>query len=212
MRPVLYSGSDVTDRETWNLAVDALTAEHAALSPPRKASVTALVEAIKGVKEALHGIAEGVSVGEICAACGGECCRSGKYHVTVVDILVYLAEGREMFTPGFGPGRCPYLGGRGCLMAPPYRPFKCITFNCERVESLLGPQDKERSACLERELRALYGRFEGEFGNRFMGGLLQNYDRDVLQGRGAILGRPCKERKGDFHGCNRRSGSRPHRP
>ncbi len=177
----------MTDREMWDLAVDALVTEHAALPHSRKGVVAGLVEAVKGVKEALHGIAEGVSVAEICAACGGECCLSGRFHVTVVDILVYLAEGRELFTPGFGQGRCPYLGARGCLMAPPYRPFNCVTFNCERVESLLEPPAKERSVSLERELRALYGRFEGEFGNRFMGGLLQNYERDVLQGRGAIL-------------------------
>lgn len=187
LRPSSF-GESVTDREMWNLAVDALAVEHAALPPSLKGVVAGLAAAVKGAKEALHGIAEGVDVAAICAACGGECCLSGKFHVTVVDILVYLAEGRELFTPRFGQGRCPYLGAQGCLMAPPYRPFNCVTFNCERVESLLEPQAKDRSVSLERELRALYGRFEEEFGNRFMGGLLQNYARDVVRGRGTILG------------------------
>jgi hypothetical protein len=172
----------------WNLVVAAVAAEHAALAPARKALVAELAEAVKGAKEALHAIGEGVCVGEICASCGGECCMTGKFHVTVVDILVYLAEGRALFTPDFGQGRCPYLGERGCLMASSYRPFNCVTFNCERVEWLLEPHDKERFVLLERELRALYGRFEEEFGNRFMGGLLQNWERDIVQGRGSILG------------------------
>jgi hypothetical protein len=72
-------------------------------------------------------------------------------------------------------------------MAPSYRPFTCVIFNCERVESLLEPQELERAVLLERELRALYRRFEVEFGNRFMGGLLMNCERDIARGRGAIL-------------------------
>lgn len=172
----------------WNLAVAAVGAGHAALPPDRKALVAGLAGAVREGKEALHAIAEGVSAAGICAACGGECCRSGKYHVTVVDLLVYLAEGRELFTPAFGQGRCPYLGDRGCLMAPSYRPFTCVAFNCEQVERLLAPQEKARAVLLERELRALYRRFEEEFTRRFMGGLLQNYERDIVRGRGSILG------------------------
>jgi hypothetical protein len=179
----------MTDRETWNLAVAAVTAEFAALSPARKARVAELAGAVKGGKEALHAIVEGVAAGAVCAACGGRCCMTGKFHVTVVDLLVYLAEGRELFSPGFDRERCPYLGAHGCLMPPPYRPFTCVSFNCEQVECLLEPQESERLGRLERELRSLYGRFEEEFDNRFMGGLLMNCERDIIRGRGTILGK-----------------------
>jgi hypothetical protein len=178
----------VTDLETWNLAVAAVTAEFAALPPARQSLVAEFAGAIKVGKEALHAVVEQVSASEICASCGGACCLTGKFHVTVVDLLVYLAEGRELFTPGFDLGRCPYLGTQGCLMAPPYRPFNCVTFNCEQVEWLLEPLEKERSVLLEQELRSLYGRFEELFGNRFMGGLLMNCERDIKQGCGTILG------------------------
>jgi hypothetical protein len=178
----------MTDRETWNLAVAAVAAEFAALPPARQALTAELAGAVKGVKKSLHAVVEEVSAGEICASCGGECCLSGKFHVTVVDLLVYLAEGRELFTPRFDQGRCPYLGTQGCLMEPPYRPFNCVTFNCEQVECLLEFAEKDRSVLLEGELRALYGNIEELFGSRFMGGLLMNCERDVIQGQGTILG------------------------
>ncbi|HYS42507.1 MAG TPA: hypothetical protein VEM32_00870 [Geobacteraceae bacterium] len=177
----------MTDRETWNLAVAAVTAEFAALPPARQAIVAELAGVVKREKEALHAAVDKVSAGEICTSCGGECCLTGKFHFTVVDLLVYLAEGRELFIPGFHQGRCPYLGAQGCLMAPPYRPFNCVTFNCEQVESLLEPAEKERCVLRERELRTLYGKFEELFANRFMGGLLMNCERDVIQRRGTIL-------------------------
>ena len=178
----------MTDRETWNLAVAAVAAEFALLLPSRKALLAELTESAKTCKKELHAVAEGVSVANICAACGGECCMTGKYHVTVVDLLVYLVEGKELFEPRFEQERCPFLGERGCLMEPACRPFNCVTFNCERVELLLEPQDMERLVRLEQALRALYGRFEELFGNRFMGGLLMNCERDIVRGRGAILG------------------------
>jgi hypothetical protein len=55
------------------------------------------------------------------------------------------------------------------------------------MEWLLEPGELERSVLLERELRALYRRFEEEFGNRFMGGLLQNCERDIVRDRLPIL-------------------------
>lgn len=178
----------MTDRETWNLAVAAVAAEFALLLPSRKALLAELTESVKACKKELHAVVEGVGAGNICAACGGGCCLTGKYHVTVVDLLVYLVEGKELFSPRFDQEFCPFLGERGCLMEPARRPFNCVTFNCERVELLLEPQEKERFAALERALRALYGRFEELFGNRFMGGLLMNCERDIVRGRGAILG------------------------
>jgi hypothetical protein len=172
----------VTDRESWKLAVAAVAEEFARLSPIRRALVGEAVEAVKACKQALHTIVEGVAASGICASCGGECCRTGKFHFTVVDLLVYLAEGRELFTPRFDREACPYLGAPGCLMEPVYRPFNCITFNCERVELLLEPHEKEGLARDEEKLRSDYKRFEKLFGTRFMGGLLMNWERTPILG------------------------------
>lgn len=177
----------MTDHETWQLAIAAVEAEYEGLAFSRKALIVELAGAVKACKEALHADVEAAGADGICASCGGECCMTGKFHFTVVDFLAYLAEGRELFVPRFAGDRCPYLGERGCLMAPPYRPFNCVTFNCDRVEWLLEPLEKERSVRLERELRGLYGRFEKEFGNRFMGGLLMNFERDIVREGAQIL-------------------------
>ena len=206
--PLLCAGSDVTDREMWDLAVAALRAEYAALSPSRRSAIKALVEEVKGCKRELHAIVERVCAGEICASCGGECCLTGKFHVTVVDLLVYMAAGRELFTPEYGRELCPYLGEGGCFMASAFRPFNCTTFNCERVEWLLEPGDKELFQLRERKLRALYRQFEEEFGNRFMGGVLLNCERDILRDRLPILRGESADRKG----CRAKGGIDPAEP
>jgi hypothetical protein len=177
----------VNDRETWKLAVAAVSAEFAQLSPSRLELVGETAGLVKSCKQALHTIVERVASAGICASCGGDCCRTGKFHFTVVDLLVYLAGGRELFTPRFGQGCCPYLGAHGCLMEPAFRPFNCITFNCELVECLLDPRDKERLAAHEDMLRSHYQRFEELFGARFMGGLLMNWERDIVRDRTPIL-------------------------
>jgi hypothetical protein len=98
-----------------------------------------LAREIRRLKSDLQRIADEVSAGEICAQCGGECCRSGRYHVTVIDIVVYLDAGVVPPEPPFTAGSCPYLSAAGCIFPPAFRPFNCITFNCDRIEGLLEP-------------------------------------------------------------------------
>jgi aminoglycoside phosphotransferase family enzyme len=72
-------------------------------------------------------------------------------------------------------------------MEPEYRPFNCITFNCERVEGLMEPLEIERFHVIEQELIAMYKELEALFDNRFMYGLLINCERDLLREKTAIL-------------------------
>ena len=73
-------------------------------------------------------------------------------------------------------------------MMPPHRPFTCVTFNCDRIESLLEPSRERSFAQTEQQLRSLYRKFEELFCNRFMGGLLINCERNILREGRAILG------------------------
>jgi len=73
-------------------------------------------------------------------------------------------------------------------MVPFYRPFNCIIFNCDRVEGLMEPLEKERLYEAERQLRGLYGEFEMLFGRRFMAGLLLGCQRDLVGQRTTLLG------------------------
>jgi hypothetical protein len=186
IRPRFLRGV-VTDREKWDRGVAAVREEYAALSPPQRAWLKERSSAVKSCKKGLHSIVEALGAGEICAECRGECCARGKNHVTVVDLLVYLADDRRLFSPSFERDLCPYLGETSCLMEPEYRPYNCITFICERVEGLLEPAEKERFYSVERELRALFEGFEQVFDNRFRAGLLINSERDLVQNRTSIL-------------------------
>jgi len=170
----------VTDRELWDQAVAAITAEYADLPGSLKEILREKAVILRQLKGSLHRLAEEMHGASICAACGGECCVRGKCHVTVVDIIVMLVSGVHLSEPRFGRDFCPQLGERGCLMSPEFRPFNCITFNCERVEGLWEPGRIDSFYRLERDLRQHYGELEQLFDNRFMKGLLMSYERDVL--------------------------------
>jgi hypothetical protein len=171
----------MTDQEQWICAVETVTDEYRQLAPTVKMSVDALLDRLVEAKLRVHSYAEQVQVGHICASCGGECCLTGKYHFTVIELLVYLRHERPLIVPRFASGRCPYLGEAGCLMAPGYRPYNCIIFNCEQVEGLMEPLEKQLFAGAERELRVCCEQVEKLFDNRFMHGILLNWERDVVE-------------------------------
>ena len=131
---------DATDGgDLWAQRVAEVAAAYRALPPDVRSDLAPLAREVRRLKADLQRIADGVSAGEICVRCGGECCRSGRYHVTVADIVVYLDAGVTPPAPPFNAGFCPYLSVDGCVFPPEYRPFNCITFNCDRIEGLFDP-------------------------------------------------------------------------
>lgn len=146
----------MSDCERWDRAVAAITDGYAAMSPALRAEVDAAAHAVRHARRELHSLAEDRQSTAICASCGGECCVRGKYHATVADVLVFLAEGEPVAVPRFESGFCPFLGDRGCVIEPSLRPFTCITFNCDLVERMWEPERVEEFYGRERELRKLY--------------------------------------------------------
>ncbi|HTP65581.1 MAG TPA: hypothetical protein VMJ66_09345 [Geobacteraceae bacterium] len=177
----------MTDNEKWDRGVAAVRKEFAALGPALTRRLMVFAAAIKSRKVALHSAAEEAGAGAICGECRGECCHRGKNHVTVVDLLVYLCDGRELFTPCFERDICPYLAESGCIMDPEYRPYNCITFICERIEDGLEPSRKELFYGFEQELRTLYEEFERLFDNSFRYGLMRTMERSLPGGPAPIL-------------------------
>jgi hypothetical protein len=111
---------------------------------------------------------------DICRLCLGECCRTGSYHFTAVDLLGYLTTGRDLFSPGFDKSTCPYLGDNGCIMEPAYRPYNCVTFVCDKIDAGMDSALRSRFAELSSELVELYRKLEALFANRFVYGILNN--------------------------------------
>jgi hypothetical protein len=169
---IFLQGDFLTDQELWQRAVSIARVEYENLSDLVKAQVLGIGEAIRQNKLEMYSLAGGAAVVETCADCGGLCCEKGKYHFSAIDLLMYLSTGKELFTPSFRRTPCPFLGEEGCLMAPAYRPFTCITFHCERLEEFIPSADLERMCHLERSLRVLCRQMEELFGNRLMQGLL----------------------------------------
>jgi len=166
------------DAEAWEAAVDAVKGEFAALPAQLREKVRDLSAVIKEQKTALHELTRSVDGEAVCEVCHGGCCETGKYHFTATDLLAYLFDGKQLFTPDFRSGRCPFLAKSGCMMEAEYRPFNCITFNCERIELLLRQADVDKFYELEKGLRVQYALMERMFGNTFAYGLLANFERN----------------------------------
>jgi hypothetical protein len=153
----------------WREGVGRVTAAFEALDPKQKGDLSALITRLMEQKRTMQALVEQVEAAVHCADCKGECCVAGKYHFTGVDLLAYLVTQAPLFAPLFGNGLCCYLAQERCLMPAPYRPFNCITFNCERIERLLPEPEVERFYQLERELRESYARIRALFPDSAMG-------------------------------------------
>jgi hypothetical protein len=173
---------DFGDARAWEAAVHAVKEEFDALPAQFRGKVRVVSAIIKKQKAALHELTRSVDGESVCEICRGGCCQTGKYHFTATDLLAYLFDGKRLFTPDFGNGHCPFLGDSGCLMEPEYRPFNCVTFNCERIERLLPQSDVERFYESEKGLRVQYALMEKMFGNIFAYGLLANFERNGREG------------------------------
>lgn len=156
----------------WHDGVREVTGSFSLLSEPALDRLRILCSLMMEQKGALQALAAQADAASQCAGCGGACCVAGKYHFTAVDLLVYLSTGEPLFAPLFDNGLCPYLAQDGCLIAPAYRPFNCITFNCELIEDLLSADQVSRFYQLERELRSNYAEIRSLFPANSMDGAL----------------------------------------
>jgi len=138
------------------------------------------------LQERLHALFEAAGGAGVCARCRGECCARGTYHLTLANLLWLLTEGEEVPVPDFSR-TCPWLGDTGCQLGVACRPFNCVTFICDEVESRLNPDQVAEFYRLEKELRQLYL----EFSKRYSGGSLHGLLNIVEQlGGEPLLRRP----------------------
>ena len=142
------------DQAAWEQAVAAARSSYATLSPATAAELDGLIEKIVQLKQKLVETVTAAGSSEICRNCGGECCRFGKFHVTVLDILAYLKNGVQVVIPDFSSNpACPYSNASGCSMSAGYRPMTCVVFNCQQVEEQLSSALQELLYICEQELR-----------------------------------------------------------
>ncbi|WP_145017863.1 hypothetical protein [Geobacter argillaceus] len=147
----------MNDQELWSAALRQITEAWTCCAPPVVERLTELLRQVAAHKEELHSLVAASGADRLCHPCGGQCCFGGKHHVTVIDLLAYLALGAEIFTPWFDAPVCPYLGGNGCLMPPAFRPRTCIVFLCEPVLERIADDGRSSIDRLETGLARLYG-------------------------------------------------------
>lgn len=157
-----------TDYELWRQGVVQITRTVENLPAMVVAQAKSAIRELLDLKSAMHAVVEKSAGASICAACGGKCCRCGKYHLSAVDLVAYLMTGKDVFTPNFSGNGCLFLNLDSCLMSPEYRPFNCITFVCELLEDNFTGQDKDSFYSMERELRLLYQELQQIFPDQRM--------------------------------------------
>lgn len=177
-----YLESAVTDQKLWPAAVERVTAEYHALPQSLKHRLAELSAEIMTLKARHQASVSSAEADRLCSDCKGLCCRFGKHHFTVVDLIVYFSSNHELFNPYFDNPVCPYHGGSGCLMESAFRPFNCVIFICEQLETGLEAHDREELAGIELQLRQIYGEFDQLLGNRFANGLLITFQRALDSG------------------------------
>ncbi|WP_224984546.1 hypothetical protein [Geomonas agri] len=156
----------------WQEAVSRVTAAFQQLPVPVRRDLEALATAMVAHKQAMQRLVSQADAASHCAACGGACCAKGKYHFSAVDLLVYLATAKPLFAPRFDNGLCPFLGEPECLIPAGYRPFNCITFNCDLIEDQLPRDEVARFYQMEQELSARYTEIRALFPAGSMAGSL----------------------------------------
>lgn len=166
----------MTDLEKWTEAVMVVRREYDELSEEARTDLAGMAHALGLEKLRLHSLTAEMGAERLCADCMGACCRSGKYHFSVVDLLVFLSSGKEVVLPSFQADCCPYMGKDGCQMEPSFRPFPCITFCCEELHALMAPEAAERLSALEKRVRTCYRQIESFFGKPLMKSLLISYE------------------------------------
>jgi hypothetical protein len=172
----------VTDQELWSAAVGRVTSEYLALPAPVKQTLYELTSEVRTLKDEHQKLVTRFSADSLCERCKGICCRYGKHHFTAVELIVYLVSGRELFNPSFDNPVCPYIGGSGCMMEPALRPFNCIIFICEDLDSRLDEASRTELMAMEKRLRQLFQQIDQLLGNRFGNGLLITFQRSVDSG------------------------------
>ncbi|MBT1072076.1 hypothetical protein [Pelotalea chapellei] len=142
------------DRQSWHKAQVSAWECYERLSADRREQLDCLMGRIMLLKEQLLNLALTAGSRLICRDCGGKCCLYGKYHVTVLDLIINRKHSAEPLAPDFSTYPfCPYGSADGCCFTPRLRPLTCVIFNCELLEDRLDEHARHQAAMCERELR-----------------------------------------------------------
>ncbi len=159
------------DAQVWESGLAGLRSDWTNLAEDEKIWIVTRLDAIERLQQGLHRLfAEGNGEGH-CRRCEGLCCGHGKHHVTLVNLLFFIARDNDPPSPDFS-ATCPMLAADGCRLSPGVRPFNCVTFACDPVEEDMGSDARAAFYDAERTLRHLYDEFARRYAGAGMRGFL----------------------------------------
>lgn len=174
----------LAEEALWQQTLAAVRSELAALKPAERAWLQGHLRALGDLQERLHAYFLAAGGAELCRDCDGACCGCGRNHLTLGNLLAILLAGEEPPLPDWS-APCPWLTAAGCRLAVPRRPFNCVSFVCETVESRLPEADRAAFYALEKELRQGYAELAARYAGAGRQGLLLRAER--LGGRGFFV-------------------------
>ena len=160
----------------WSVVVGSVRREFTALPAAERKWLEPRLNEVAALQEEMHSLFLGARGAQHCRDCQGLCCDCGRNHLTLVNLLGLLLDGASLPEPDF-TRPCPFLSPSGCLLPAKRRPFNCVTFFCETVESELSAVARQRFAAGERRLRDLYESFDSRYAGSSLRGLFIRAER-----------------------------------
>lgn len=142
-----------------------------------------LIARLQGELDRLFRAANGPAC---CASCPERCCGCGRHHFTLTNLLGFLLQGTTPPGPDYNRA-CPFGGAAGCDLKVAFRPYNCVSFVCDQVESGMGDAERNDFYRIEKQLRGAYQAVADRYPAASLQGLLialeRTGDRPLLQRR-----------------------------
>ncbi len=171
---------DNTRTSRWQQIVAQVAAEYRLLPAAERDWINPRLDRIQRLQVELQNLFDCAEGTQHCRLCEGDCCACGHHHMTLVNLLGFIR--KNTLPPDADFTRtCPFLSWKGCLLPVTERPYNCISFICDKIETDLTRDELAQFYALERELRTLYFEFSERYLGAAMTGLLLQDQR--LAGR-----------------------------
>ncbi|MFO7765295.1 MAG: hypothetical protein R6V33_02550 [Pelovirga sp.] len=166
-------------QQLWAQIVTEVVSQYQTLESAEKVWLQPMLHEIAALQQQLDRLFMTAAGEQHCARCAGDCCSAGHHHMTLVNLLQYISRQEQPPEPDFNLC-CPFLADRGCVLPAARRPYNCISFICDIIESSLKAEQVTEFYRLEGRLRQLYLAVARRYQGAAMTGLLLQYGR--LQG------------------------------
>jgi hypothetical protein len=165
----------------WQDILQKIQTEWVSLDHTERAWVVENIEQLTDLQRELHALVAAAEGEAVCRDCAGGCCGTGLYHPTLVTVLAHLVLNLSLPCPDFQQS-CPYLATDGCQFPPSVRPFNCLIFICDKIETRCSAETQAKLLNLEGKMREIYEAFDGRYAGSSLRGLMNQTHQAQFSG------------------------------